>query len=91
MNPPHVLDENSSSFCIVMNLLGIHEKDIGIRINEGRREVAVLAKKEAQNSKRGYFWIFGVPSEGLLDSITTRYKGGVFEIVIPKSRMRSVA
>lgn len=90
-NPPHALLENSSNYSIVMNLLGIDQKDIAIQVNEAKREIAVLAKKEAQNAKRGFFWIFGVPSEGLLDSITTRYKAGVLEIVIPKYRFKSAA
>ncbi len=54
-NPPHARVEDSKGFSIVMNLLGIDQKDIGIRVNEAKREIAVLAKKEARNAKRGFF------------------------------------
>lgn len=84
-NPPHALLEKPSNYSIVLNLLGINESDIGIRVNEASREVAVLAKKEARNSKRGFFWVFGVPADGALDAISTRYRGGVLELVIPKT------
>lgn len=88
LNPPHTLLESPSSFSIVMNLLGIDQEDISIRVDESKREIAVLAKKEVINSKRGFFWIFGVPSEGAINLISTRYKGGVLEISVPKCRSK---
>ncbi len=90
-NPPHALLEKSSGYSIVMNLLGIDEKDIGIRANESKREIAVLAKKVGPYEKRGFYWIFGVPAEGFLGSISARFKGGVLEIQIPKDLLETAA
>jgi HSP20 family molecular chaperone IbpA len=84
LNSPHSMLENSSSYSILMNLLGIDMNDIGIRVNVDKREVAVLAKKESKNLKRGFFWVFGVPVEGLLTALSSRYRDGVLEIIIPK-------
>ncbi|MDR3608577.1 MAG: Hsp20/alpha crystallin family protein [Oligoflexia bacterium] len=92
VNPPHTMVENPSSYSIVMNLLGIDENDINIRVNSEKREIIVLARKEANGVKRGFFWVFGVPAEALLNSITTRYRGGVLEIVVKKKhKMKSIA
>lgn len=89
--PPHTLLEGSRGYSIVMNLLGIDEKDIGIRVSEKKREVTVVARRETRNSKLGHFWVFGVPSEGVLSSLCTRYTGGALEIFIPKQNCPSAA
>jgi len=81
----HAVMESPSSYSIVLNLLGIEQKDIGIKIDKRSRELAVLARKETYACKRGFFWVFGVPAEGVIESITSRYQGGVLEIVIPKA------
>ena len=83
-NSPHTLFENSLNYSIVMNLLGVEHKDIGIRVDKSTREISVRARKQSTYAKRGFFWIFGVPSPGVFDRITTRFKGGVLEITIPK-------
>jgi HSP20 family molecular chaperone IbpA len=80
----HAFLEDRSKYSIVLNLLGIEEKDIGIRVNAQKREIAVMAKRETYASKQGSFWIFGVPSEGLLSAITARFEDGVLEICIPR-------
>jgi hypothetical protein len=67
-----------------MNFLGIDVNDLGVRVNLSKREIVVLARKESRNMKRGFFWVFGVPPEGLLEAMTTQFKSGVLEIVIPK-------
>ena len=90
INPPHALLESRSSYSIVLNLLGVAQNDIGIRVNEQKRELTVLAKKETPYYKHGFFWVFVVPIQGLLHSITTRYKAGVLEIRIPKHFVESV-
>lgn len=81
----HAVVESPSSYSIVLNLLGIDLKDIGIQYDESKRELAILARKESYACKRGFFWVFGVPSEAMIDAITSRYKGGVLEIIIPKN------
>jgi HSP20 family molecular chaperone IbpA len=84
-NPPHALMEDTSCYSIVLNMFGIDQKDIGIKIDRVKCELAVLARKKTHSSKRGFFWVFGVPSETAMEQVTGRYKGGVLEIVIPKT------
>ena len=90
-NPPHELMETASSYSIIFNLLGIDQKDIGIDINEQKREVSVLARKDGSYMKKGFYWIFGVPQVAALGAISTRYRSGVLEIVIPKQAACSAA
>lgn len=89
-NSPHALMENPSYYSIVLNMLGINQQDIGIQVDRVKHELAVLAKKETYSCKRGFYWVFGVPSEAALEAITTRYRGGVLEIVIPKQTKKAI-
>jgi HSP20 family molecular chaperone IbpA len=82
--PPHTLIERGSSYSIVFNMLGVEQNGVGIDINPGKREVTVLARRERENFRNGFFWIFGVPRDALLAEMTARFKTGVLEIVIPK-------
>ena len=90
-NPPHQLMETLSSYSIFFNLLGIDQKDIGVDINEQKREVAVLARKGGSYMKQGFYWVFGIPSVAALNAISIRYRSGVLEIIIPKQSERSAA
>ena len=90
-NPPHTLLETPFNYYIVMNLLGIDQKYISIRVDELKHEIVVLAKKEGEKTKRSFFWIFGVPSAVILDSVSTCYKAGILKITIPKYRGETVA
>ena len=86
-NLPHTVVESPSSFSIVMNLLGVRRKDVALRVNSGKREVAILARKETRTKLSGFYWVFGVPAAASLEAITTRYRRGVLEIRIPKGRV----
>lgn len=85
---PHAMMESPSNYSIVFNMLGVERGDIGVDVNEGKREIAVLARKDRGGFRRGFFWVFGVPMDAFLEGISTRYRGGVLEIVIPKRAMR---
>ncbi|MBI3556259.1 MAG: Hsp20/alpha crystallin family protein [Deltaproteobacteria bacterium] len=89
--PPHALMESESAYSIVFNMLGIEQKGIGIDIDTGKREVTVLARREREFSRNGFFWTFGVPGDALLVEMTARFKAGVLEIVIPRSPQFIVA
>ncbi len=78
--------ETPASYSIVLNLLGVDSQDISIRADESKRELAVLARKDSEYMKRGFYWIFNIPSDASLESVSTRYKGGVLEILIPREQ-----
>ena len=82
--PPHTLIESKSCYSIVFNMLGISRQGIGIDLDVEKREITVLARKDRENIKGGFYWIFGVPTDALMSEMTARYKGGALEIVFPK-------
>lgn len=82
--PPHAMLEDEGSYSVIFNMLGIDQKGIGIDVNFGKREVTVLARRESKNFRHGFYWVFGVPSDALLGEMTSQFKNGVLEIVIPK-------
>lgn len=89
--PPHALMEGDLSYSIVFNMLGIEQKGIGIDLDLDKREVTVLARRDRENIRNGFFWTFGVPQDALLAEMSTRFKAGVLEIVIPKTAQFIVA
>src|SRR4051812_44502418 len=74
---PHAFLENRKRYSIILNLLGIDQKNIYVDVNASKHEVAV-------RQRRGRFWIFAVPNLGQLQLVSVRYKSGVLEISIPK-------
>ena len=85
--PPHALTDSPSSYSIVLNLLGTDQRQIGIHVNEKKREISVLARKDSPFYKRGFYWVFGVPRKGQLSSVSARFRLGVLEIVVPKQAL----
>jgi hypothetical protein len=83
---PHILTEDAACYSIIFNLLGHNPSDIGINVNEQKKELTVLARKETRNYRNGAFWTFGVPMDGILGNVSTHFQGGVLEILIPKNR-----
>ncbi len=83
--PPHALVENDSLYSIVFNMLGVKQRGIGIDVNLSKREVTVLARREREKYRNGFFWVFVVPRNAFLEKMTARFKGGILEISIPKA------
>lgn len=82
--PPHAVMETAQHYSIFLNLLGIAREDIAFALNEGTRELTVLAKRERERMRTGLFWMFSLPKEGALSEIRMRYRNGAVEIRIPK-------
>lgn len=83
-SPPHALIETSDCFSIFLNLFGVDRKDIAVGIDEKKRELTVLAKRERERVRSAFFWMFSLPEEGEISEIRMRYKNGAVEIRIPK-------
>jgi HSP20 family molecular chaperone IbpA len=86
----HALVEAPSCYSIIFNFLGQPASDIKINVDDQKNELTVLAKKETRSFRNGSFWTIGVPSDGILDKISTRFDGGVLEIKIPRGRVNKI-
>jgi HSP20 family molecular chaperone IbpA len=82
--PVHALMETHDHFSIYLNLWGIAREDIALALNERKRELTVIAKREGERMKTGHFWMFAVPKEGELSKAELLYRTGAVEIRIPK-------
>ena len=89
--PPCVMLEKHDSYSVVLNLLGIDQKDILIDVNERKHELAIYAGKKTEKSNKAYFWVFGVPHTGMLSQLKTHYQAGGLEVVIPKRFLAAAA
>lgn len=83
--PPHALLESTDHYSVVLNLLGIEMKNIALRLDEKKRELTVLAKKESPLFRSGYYWMFQLPVHTSLSEIRTIYRNGALEIRMPKT------
>lgn len=76
--------QNGKVYSTVLNLLGINKENIHIEVDAKNHEFGVYATKKDYARERGFYWIFSVPMDALLERMRIKYKGGGLEIRIPK-------
>ncbi|HEX4922924.1 MAG TPA: hypothetical protein VFV50_02525 [Bdellovibrionales bacterium] len=81
--PVVVLNEDNR-YAAVLNLLGYDQKDIFIDVDKANKEIGIYAGRQGYDKKSVSFWIFSVPQDGVLERVAFRYKGGAFEMSVPK-------
>lgn len=84
----YVTFEDVQKYSVVLNLLGINQKDIFIDIDKSNNEVGIYAGKDGYNARSVKYWIFNVPADGDIGQVSMKYKGGALEITIPKVSVR---
>lgn len=80
-----VILERRNEYSVVLNLLGIDERDIVIDVNEAKREFGIYAGQKSRTKKNASFWVFGVPRDALLGEISVKCQGGGIQVTVPKT------
>ena len=83
-SPAYQLIETDSFYTVVIYTLGFDSRSIGLEVNEEKREVTVLARRERELVRGGFYWIFNVPTNALLCALSVQFQPGIFEVLIPK-------
>lgn len=80
----HLVLESPSFYFIVFNFFNHPSQDVRVDIDEDKSEITILARNNTRFYQNGCFWTFGVPNDGILKHLATRFSNGVLEIKIPK-------
>jgi HSP20 family molecular chaperone IbpA len=84
---PYMTFEDEDRYSIVLNLLGCNPKDIFIDVDKLNNEVGIYAGKDGMLARSVSFWVFHVPTDGQIEKVAMKFKGGGLEVDIPRARM----